>query len=70
MKVSLKNFRCRELCHRQPEDCRYRNPASVTAAENRPRNAGDEFAGYSSALESAWRAGNTVVQEITTLEYK
>jgi purine nucleoside permease len=41
-------------------------PPGITAAENLSRNAGAHFAGYLPALESAWRVGNTVVQEITT----
>ena len=38
----------------------------VSAAENLARNAGRQYVGYLPALESAWRVGNTVVQEITT----
>jgi purine nucleoside permease len=41
-------------------------PPGVSAAENLARNAGRQYAGYLPALESAWRVGNTVVQEITT----
>jgi purine nucleoside permease len=41
-------------------------PPGMTAAENLARNAGRHYAGYLPALESAWRVGNTVVQEITT----
>jgi len=41
-------------------------PPGVTPAENLARNAGRQYAGYLPALESAWRVGNTVVQEITT----
>jgi len=41
-------------------------PPGVTAAENLARNTGRQYAGYLPALESAWRVGNTVVQEITT----
>jgi purine nucleoside permease len=37
-------------------------PPGVTAAQNADR----QYAGYLPALESAWRVGNTVVQEITT----
>jgi purine nucleoside permease len=38
----------------------------MSAAENLARNSGRKYAGYLPALESAWRVGNTVVQEITT----
>jgi purine nucleoside permease len=41
-------------------------PPGVTAAENLARNSGRQYVGYLPALESAWRVGNTVVQEITT----
>ena len=41
-------------------------PPGVTAAANLARNAGRQYVGYLPALESAWRVGNTVVQEITT----
>jgi purine nucleoside permease len=41
-------------------------PPGMTAAQNLARNAGRQYAGYLPALESAWRVGNTVVQEITT----
>lgn len=41
-------------------------PPGMTAAQNLARNAGRPYAGYLPALESAWRTGNTVVQEITT----
>src|ERR1700735_849998 len=41
-------------------------PPGVTAAENLARNTGRQYVGYLPALESAWRVGNTVVQEITT----
>jgi purine nucleoside permease len=41
-------------------------PPGMTAAENLARNAGRKYVGYLPALESAWRVGNTVVQEITT----
>jgi purine nucleoside permease len=41
-------------------------PPGMSAAENLARNAGRKYAGYLPALESAWRVGNTVVQEITT----
>jgi purine nucleoside permease len=40
-------------------------PPGMTAAENLARNAGRKYVGYLPALESAWRVGNTVVQEIT-----
>jgi purine nucleoside permease len=40
-------------------------PPGVTAAENLAHNAGRQYVGYLPALESAWRVGNTVVQEIT-----
>ena len=38
----------------------------MTAAQKLARNTGRQYAGYMSAVESAWRVGNTVVQEITT----
>jgi purine nucleoside permease len=41
-------------------------PPGMTAAENLARNTGRHYIGYQPALESAWRVGNTVVQEITT----
>jgi purine nucleoside permease len=41
-------------------------PPGMTAAENLARNAGRQYVGYLPALESAWRVGKTVVQEITT----
>ncbi len=41
-------------------------PPGMTAAENLARNTGRQYVGYLPALESAWRVGNTVVQEITT----
>jgi len=41
-------------------------PPGVTAAEHLARNTGRQYVGYLPALESAWRVGNTVVQEITT----
>jgi purine nucleoside permease len=41
-------------------------PPGITAAQNLARNTGRQYAGYLPALESAWRVGNTVVQEITT----
>jgi len=41
-------------------------PPGMTAAQNLARNAGRQYVGYLPALESAWRVGNTVVQEITT----
>jgi purine nucleoside permease len=41
-------------------------PPGMTAAENLARNAGRQYAGYLPALESAWRVGNAVVQEIIT----
>jgi purine nucleoside permease len=41
-------------------------PPGMTAAENLAHNAGRQYAGYLPALESAWRIGNTVVQEITS----
>jgi purine nucleoside permease len=41
-------------------------PPGMSAAENLARNANRKYAGYLPALESAWHAGNTVVQEITT----
>jgi len=41
-------------------------PPGMSAAEGLARNSGRKYAGYLPALESAWRVGNTVVQEITT----
>ncbi|HTW63601.1 MAG TPA: purine nucleoside permease [Bryobacteraceae bacterium] len=41
-------------------------PPGMTASQNLARIAGRKYPGYLPALESAWRAGNTVVQEITT----
>jgi purine nucleoside permease len=41
-------------------------PPGMTAAENLARNTGRQYVGYLPALESAWRVGNTVVQEIST----
>jgi purine nucleoside permease len=41
-------------------------PPGMTAAQNLARNSGRQYVGYLPALESAWRVGNTVVQEITT----
>ena len=41
-------------------------PPGMTAAQNLARNAGRQYVAYLPALESAWRVGNTVVQEITT----
>jgi purine nucleoside permease len=41
-------------------------PPGRTAAENLARNTGRQYVGYLPALESAWRVGNTVVQEIAT----
>jgi purine nucleoside permease len=41
-------------------------PPGMSAAENLARNTGRKYVGYLPALESAWRVGNTVVQEITT----
>jgi purine nucleoside permease len=41
-------------------------PPGMTAAQNLARNTGRQYVGYLPALESAWRVGNTVVQEITT----
>ena len=41
-------------------------PPGMSAAENLARNSGRKYSGYLPALESAWRVGNTVVQEITT----
>jgi len=41
-------------------------PPGMSAAENLARNSGRKYAGYLPALESAWRVGNTVIQEITT----
>jgi len=40
-------------------------PPGMSAAENLARNTKGQFVGYLPALESAWRVGNTVVQEIT-----
>ncbi len=40
-------------------------PPGMTAAQNLARNAGRQYVGYLPALESAWRVGNAVVQEIT-----
>jgi purine nucleoside permease len=40
-------------------------PPGMTAAQNLARNTGRQYVGYLPALESAWRVGNTVVQEIT-----
>jgi purine nucleoside permease len=40
-------------------------PPGMTAAENLARNTGRQYVGYLPALESAWRVGNTVVQELT-----
>ena len=39
-------------------------PPGMTAAANLARNSGRKYVGYLPALESAWRVGNTVVQEI------
>ncbi len=41
-------------------------PPGVTAAQRLARNTVRQYTGYMAALESAWRVGNTVVQEITT----
>jgi purine nucleoside permease len=41
-------------------------PPGITAADNLASNTGRQYAGYLPALESAWRVGNTVVQEITS----
>ena len=41
-------------------------PPGMTAAENLAHNTGRRYVGYLPAVESAWRVGNTVVQEITT----
>lgn len=41
-------------------------PPGMTPAESLARSTGDHWPGYLPALESAWRAGNTVVQELTT----
>jgi purine nucleoside permease len=41
-------------------------PPGRTAAQNLARNTGRQYVGYLPALESAWRVGNTVVQEIAT----
>jgi purine nucleoside permease len=41
-------------------------PPGVSAAANLARNAGRQYVGYLPAIESAWRVGNTVVQELTT----
>jgi purine nucleoside permease len=38
-------------------------PPGVTAAQKLARNTGRQYAGYMPAVESAWRVGNTVVQE-------
>lgn len=40
-------------------------PPGMSAAQNLARNADRKYVGYLAALESAWRVGNTVVQEIT-----
>ncbi len=40
-------------------------PPGMTAAQNLARTAGGQFVGFLPALETAWRVGNTVVQEIT-----
>jgi len=41
-------------------------PPGMTAAQNLARNTRRQYVGYLPALESAWRVGNVVVQEITT----
>jgi purine nucleoside permease len=41
-------------------------PPGMTAAQNLARNTGRQYVGYLPALESAWRVGNTVIQEITS----
>jgi purine nucleoside permease len=41
-------------------------PPGMTAAQNLAHNTGRQYTGYLPALESAWRVGNTVVQEIVT----
>jgi purine nucleoside permease len=41
-------------------------PPGMTAAQNLARNTGRQYVGYLPAIESAWRTGNPVVQEITT----
>jgi purine nucleoside permease len=41
-------------------------PPGMTAAQHLARNAGTKYVAYLPALESAWRVGNIVLQEITT----